>query len=130
MKLISLLPGVSHIVQWASSLAGVMNYNNFPLRSPYKLKKINETLNQNLNQAFCTCLIIHLSNNPIVTPNSVKVLPNSLINTYISISEIESDRHHLLNENTEKTHQWSLNFVEKLSTSLEEPTSNIKEIQP
>ena len=139
MKFVPLIQGVSRIVRWASSLEGVMpyrkndpehpriNYRNMPLRGLYELKQLKTALDEKLAQITCPCLILQSSNDPVVATNSAELLLKGLVNSDVSFIQIESDRHGILYENIGNTHQFILDYLERLLTSQDKKNTSTEE---
>ena len=127
MKFVPFLHGVSRLMRWSSSLEGIVhyrsnnpehvriNYRNIPVRGLYELVRMNHVLNHQLDSIHCPCLLMQSTNDPVVTPDSSKILKDGLVNANVTYVEIESDRHGILYEDKGDTHKIVMEYIQQLS---------------
>ena len=126
MKFVPFLHGVSRLMRWASSFEGIVhyrssnpehvriNYRNIPVRGLYELVRMNHVLNHQLESVHCPCLLMQSTKDPIVAPDSSRILKEGLVNADVSYVEIESDRHGILYEDVGDTRKIVMEFIQRL----------------
>jgi len=127
MKFVPILHGVSRLMRWTSSFEGVVhyrnnnpehvriNYRNIPVRGLYELVRMNHVLNHQLDSVRCSCLLMQSTNDPVVVPDSSKILKDGLVNADVSYIDIESDRHGIVYEDKGDTHKVIMEYIQQLS---------------
>ncbi len=78
-------------------------YRNMPVRGLVELQKIADALRQNLAEITCAVTIIHGSNDPIVDPESARIIYDQIGSTDKQLHIVKSDRHAILHEDIDNT---------------------------
>ena len=109
--LISLLQAANALVKWVSSYEGIkpfientpehpdINYCNTPVRALYELRRLILHLETLLPQIHIPTLQLYSDNDPVVAPQSAKIIFEQLGTTQKSLHEVQADRHNILLEN-------------------------------
>tara|TARA_R110002073_G_scaffold286608_3_gene451342 strand:- start:22842 stop:25136 length:2295 start_codon:yes stop_codon:yes gene_type:complete len=130
MRFVPFLHGMSRLMRWNSSFEGVVhyrsnspehirvNYRNIPVRGLYELVRMNHVLSHRLDSIHCSCLLMQSTNDPVVVPDSARVLKDGLVNADVDYVEIESSRHGILYEDKGETHKVIMEYIEKLSEGV------------
>lgn len=116
--LVPLLQGTNALVQRFSSLEGVkpfientpehpdINYCNTPVRALFELRRLIEDLEKVLPKISTPSLLLYADNDPIVAPQSSKVVFDNLSAEHKYLHAIKSNRHGILMENIGNT--WAI----------------------
>ncbi len=141
MKFVPFLHGVSRLMRWTSSFEGVVhyrsnnpehvriNYRNIPVRGLYELVRMNHVLNHQLDSVHCSCLLMQSTNDPVVVPDSSRILEDGLVNANVKYVEIESDRHGVVYEDKGDTHKVIMEYIQQLSEPSFQKEALIEEQQ-
>ncbi len=78
-------------------------YRNIPVRGLVELQNIAEALTDQLPKVFCPSTIIHGSNDPIVDPDSAKMIFDRIGSLDKQLHIVNSDRHAILHDDIDNT---------------------------
>ncbi|HER25473.1 MAG TPA: alpha/beta fold hydrolase [Rhodospirillales bacterium] len=127
MALIPLVHGINKLTSWLPSFEGVMpfmennsehpliNYRHIPIHGLYQLRTMTGDLQDHLARIEVPTLIIQGNEDPVVEPESARIIYNDLTTADKALHWIPSDRHGILNEDIGETQKLLLNFIERLS---------------
>jgi esterase/lipase len=78
-------------------------YRNMPVRSLVELRKMVDELSLKLPEIICPVSIIHGSNDPIVDPDSAKIIHEKVGSLDKQLHIVKSDRHSILHDDIDNT---------------------------
>lgn len=109
--LVSLLQGTNTLVQWVSSYEGIkpfivntpehpeINYCHTPVRALYELRRLIHSLETQLSEVATAVLLLYADHDPVVSPQSTKIVFEKLAAAHKYLHAIKADRHNILMEN-------------------------------
>ncbi|HJN22687.1 MAG TPA: alpha/beta fold hydrolase [Rhodospirillales bacterium] len=124
---VPLVYGANKLTRWLTSFEGVMpfrpnesehpdiNYRNVPLRGLYELRNVVEELEDRLPEVECPAMIIQATKDHIVDPVSARLIHDRLGSGDKTLRMIASERHGILNENTDGCQEKVIEFISSLS---------------
>lgn len=112
-KIINKLTGIDGIFpfQENSPEHPHINYKHVPIASINQLLQLISKTKPRLKRIQCPVLLIHADNDPVVATSSMQLLLNSIDPSVLSYQWINSNRHGILFENTDNTHQKVIDFI-------------------
>ena len=113
MKFVPLVHGANRLVRWMSSQEGIMpfrlnlktenptiNYQQLPIRALYELTQMVGELEQRLKDVTAPVLLLQSTADPVVVPQSAKIIFDKLRVADKHLVEIQADHHGILYRNT------------------------------
>jgi esterase/lipase len=116
MRFVPLVHGANRLLRWVSSFEGIMpfrandsehpsiNYRQMPIRGLYELTVLADGLPAHLKRVTCPVTLLQGDTDPVVVPDSVRVLHEMLEQSQVEVTIIASDRHGIVNEDVGDTH--------------------------
>ena len=86
-----------------------------PLRGLYELRNVVEELEDRLPEVECPAMIIQATKDHIVDPVSARLIHDRLGSGDKTLRMIASERHGILNENTDGCQEKVIEFISSLS---------------
>ena len=115
LRFAPLLDRLNRLTEWAYVQDGIkpfllgepehpeFEYRNMPVRGLVELKKIADALNQKLPEITSPVTIIQGSNDPVVDPESAKIIYNRIGSSDKQLHIVNSNRHSILHEDIDNT---------------------------
>ncbi len=75
-------------------------YRNMPIQALAEIRKIAALLEQRLGEIICPVMIVHGSGDPLIDPESARVIESRIGSLEKSLHIIGSERHSILHDNT------------------------------
>mgnify|MGYP002630135439 CR=1 FL=1 len=128
MAFVPLVHGINKLASWLPSFEGIMpfqenesehpdiNYRNIPTQGLYQMQKLTNELQDHLPDIDVPTMVIQGNADPVVEPESGRIIYNELVITDKSLHWIPSDRHGILNEDIGETQSLLENFVDRLTS--------------
>ena len=88
-----------------------------PVRGLVELQKIADALNQKLPEITCPVTIVQGSNDPIVDPESAKIIYDRIGSSDKRLHIVNSDRHSILFEDIDNTQATIIAWLSEFSVS-------------
>jgi esterase/lipase len=110
MRFIPLVHSANRLVRWMSSFEGIkpfqpnesehpdINYRHMPVRGLYELTLLVDALKKSLPSVGCPVTLLQGSDDPVVVPDSVDSIMESLGDAATQLKMIDSTRHGIINE--------------------------------
>ena len=123
MRFVPIVHGANRLVRSLSALDGVkpftsndpenpeINYRHMPMRGLYELRQLVDATLPTLDQVVCPVTLMQASDDPVVVPNSMKLLSKALTNAPVEQITIESKTHGIVYSNIGDTWQRVAQFV-------------------
>ena len=130
LAFVPLIHGINKLTEWAASLEGVMpfrtlepehphiNYRHVPIRSLFELRRATDELKRRLPDISCPVRIIHGSDDPIVDPESARLIYDGLGSRGKTLHMVASRRHGILNEDIGGTQELVASFIASLAPAV------------
>ena len=122
MVFVPIMHSANQLVRWMSAYEGIMpfrpndseqpdtNYRHMPIRGLYELRRMMDDLQNHLKAVRCPVLLLQGSGDPVVSPNSARLLYDSLEQASSTLKVIEAQRHGILSEDIGGTQQIIMDF--------------------
>ncbi|KAF3976900.1 MAG: alpha/beta fold hydrolase [Methylococcales symbiont of Iophon sp. n. MRB-2018] len=122
---IPFLHGTNRLVKWVSSVEGVkpfienspehptVNYRHVPVKSLYELRRLMDDIESLLHKVQIPVLIVYADEDPVVHPDSARLIESKLGSKDKKCIFVHSDRHGILMDNIGGTWDVINTFLEK-----------------
>ena len=94
-----------------------INYRHIPTKGIYELRRTVAAMNTVLGDVLCPALIMQGDNDSVVDPDSADMIYRKIGSTDKQLQLIQSDRHGILNEDTEGAQDKVLEFLSRIQAS-------------
>ena len=134
LTFVPLVHSLNKISEWLPSFEGVMpfrendsehpdiNYHNIPVHGLYQLRSMTSDLPDHLPEVTVPALIIQGDDDPVVDPESARLIFHKLATMDKVLHWIASNRHGILNENIGDTCNLLTDFIARVSTDSDKWT--------
>ena len=131
---VPVIHGINRLTKWAYTQEGVMpfrlhesehphiNYRHIPIRGLFELRRATEEMERRLPQVTCPVEILHGTEDPVVDPESARLIHDKIGSEKKSLHMIPSWRHGILNENVGNTQPLIISFLDTLASSTAKST--------
>jgi esterase/lipase len=92
-------------------------YRNMPVRGLVELRKMVDELDQRLPDIICPISIIHGANDPVVDPDSARIIHDKVGSFDKQLHIVKSDRHSILHDDIDNTQTIVIARLGEFSTS-------------
>jgi esterase/lipase len=126
MALVPLVHGANRVVEWLSSIEGLMpfrpnasehphiNYRHMPVRALHELRRLVDELEATLGRVRCPVVLMQGSEDPVVRPESLEEIRSRLGSQDVVVRMIHSERHGIVYQDVGETHAGIVQFLERL----------------
>lgn len=126
MVFVPLVHGINKLTRWFSSYEGVMpfrnndsehpdiNYKSIPLRGLYELRHMVDETERRLPAVTCPLLITQAADDPVVDPESSRIIHQRVAGRENRLVMISSDRHGILADDIGNTQRTVMDFLKDL----------------
>ena len=130
MAFVPLVHGINKLASWLPSFEGIMpfrenesehpdiNYRHIPIHGLYQMRALTNDLQNHLPEIEVPSMIVQGNEDPVVEPESGRIIYNELATSDKSLHWVPSDRHGILNEDIGETRKLLSNFIERLTSDL------------
>jgi len=131
MAFVPLVHGLNKLASWLPSFEGIMpfrenesehpdiNYRHIPTHGLYQMRTLTNDVQDHLPQIEAPTLVIQGNEDPVVEPESGRIIYNELAIADKELHWIPSDRHGILNEDVGKTRTLVRSFIQRISQNIE-----------
>ncbi len=129
-----LIHGINRLAEWVYAEDGIkpfhltepdypsMEYRHMPIRGLVELRKAADALERSLRQITCPVAIIQGTDDPVVDPDSARLIHSQIGSSQKSLHMVPSSRHGILHENIGDTQGLVVSLLGTLAVPLIQPT--------
>jgi len=130
MAFVPLVHSINKLASWLPSFEGIMpfrendsehpdiNYRHIPIHGLYQMRTLTNDLQNHLPAIDVPTMIIQGNEDPVVEPESGRIIYNELAISDKSLHWVPSDRHGILNEDIGETHKLLIEFIKRSTGGL------------
>lgn len=123
MRFVPLVHGANKLLRSVSAFDGLkvfslnesenphINYRNMPMRGLYELRRLVDAMLARLPQVRCPVCLLQGTRDPVVVPDSIETLRETLQGAAVTVQMIESERHGIVQGDVGKTRDVIIDFI-------------------
>lgn len=130
MAFVPLVHNLNKLASWLPSFEGIMpfrendsehpdiNYRHVPINGLYQMRTLTDNLQNHLPEIDVPTMIIQGNEDPVVEPESGRIIYNKLAVADKALHWVASDRHGILNEDIGETRTLLRDFIGRLTADM------------